>query len=153
MRGKLPGNMRTIILYRLTSGVMYNTHQYTFWWLCRLISPLDKMAAMFADDIYKCAFMNEKLCILIRISLKFVPKSSIDNKSALVQVMAGHRKGDKPVSKSMLTQLKLTHVGSVITDATHSANSQPHRVLVLTLIMKISLHTDDNNCWTFYGLK
>ena len=47
----------------------------------------------FADNIFKCIFMNEKFCILIRISLKFVPKGLIDNKSALVQVMAWRRTG------------------------------------------------------------
>ena len=31
--------------------------------------------------------MNEKFCILIQISLKFVPKGLIDNKAALVQAM------------------------------------------------------------------
>ena len=46
------------------------------------------MAATFSDDILKCIFMNEKLRILIQISLKFVPKGPIDNNSALVQVMA-----------------------------------------------------------------
>ena len=49
----------------------------------------------FADDIFKCIFVNEKFCISIRISLKFVPKSAIDNKPALVQVMAWHRTGDR----------------------------------------------------------
>ena len=33
-------------------------------------------------------FMKEMFCISIQISLKFVPKGSIDNKPALVQVMA-----------------------------------------------------------------
>ena len=33
-------------------------------------------------------FMNEKNCILIRISLKFVPNGPKDNRSALVRVMA-----------------------------------------------------------------
>ena len=28
----------------------------------------------FADDIFRCIVMNEKLCILIKMSLKFVPK-------------------------------------------------------------------------------
>ena len=54
--------------------------------------PLDKI------------FMNEKLCIFIRISLKFVPKGPIDNKSALVQVMACRLRGDKPLPEPMLTQ-------------------------------------------------
>ena len=40
------------------------------------------------DDIFKCVFTNEKFCILIPISLKFVHKVSIDNKSVLVQIMA-----------------------------------------------------------------
>ena len=30
--------------------------------------PLDKMAAIFTDDIFKCIFMNEKFCISIQIS-------------------------------------------------------------------------------------
>ena len=37
------------------------------------------MAAILANDIFKCIFMNEKLRILIPISLKFVPKGPIDN--------------------------------------------------------------------------
>ena len=37
-----------------------------------------------ADDIFKWIFVNEKLCILIKISLKIVPKSSVDNNQALV---------------------------------------------------------------------
>ena len=41
--------------------------------------PLDKMAAIVADDIFKCIFWNENSKILIRISLKFVPRSPIDN--------------------------------------------------------------------------
>ena len=49
-------------------------------------------------------FHNEKFCILIQISLKFVPKGLIDNKSALVQAMAWRRTGDKPLPESMLTQ-------------------------------------------------
>ena len=38
----------------------------------------------FADDIFRYIFMNEKFFILIKISLKFVPKGPIDNKPALV---------------------------------------------------------------------
>ena len=49
---------------------------------------LNKMAAILADDIFKCIFLNENVRISIKISLKCVPKGPIDNKSALVQVMA-----------------------------------------------------------------
>ena len=38
----------------------------------------------FADDIFLCIFANEKFCILIKISLKFVPKGPFDNNPALV---------------------------------------------------------------------
>ena len=51
--------------------------------------PLDKMAALLADDNFKCIFLNENDRTPIRISLKFVPRSPIDNEPALVQVMAG----------------------------------------------------------------
>ena len=34
----------------------------------------------FVNDIFKCILLNEKFCILIPISLKFVPKGPIDNK-------------------------------------------------------------------------
>ena len=37
-----------------------------YWYLTHL--PLDKMAANFAKDIFKCIFMNEKFCISILIS-------------------------------------------------------------------------------------
>ena len=65
---------------------------------------MDKMAANLADDIFKCIFINEKFCISIQISLKFVLRSPIENRSALVQVMAWRRKGDKPLPEQMLTQ-------------------------------------------------
>ena len=58
----------------------------------------------FADNIFKYISMNEKFCILIQIPLKFVPKGLIDNKSALVQVMAWRRTGDKPLPESKLAQ-------------------------------------------------
>ena len=62
------------------------------------------MAATLADEIFKCNFVNEKFLILIKISLKFVPKGPIDNKAALVQVMVWRRTGDKPLPEPMLTQ-------------------------------------------------
>ena len=66
--------------------------------------PLDKMAAILADDNFKCIFLNVNDRILIRISLKFVPRSPIDNKPALVRVMAWRRTGDKPLPEPMFTQ-------------------------------------------------
>ena len=47
-------------------------------------SPPGQNGRDFADDILKCIFMNEKFCISIQISLKFVTKGLIDNIQALV---------------------------------------------------------------------
>ena len=46
------------------------------------------MAAILADDIFKCIFLNESDRTPIQISLKFVPRSPKYNEPALVQVMA-----------------------------------------------------------------
>ena len=77
--------------------VQYNmTLHMTLQWLGQNINKrltdflLDKMAANFADDILKCISMNEKFCVSIQISLKFVPTGPIDNRLVLVQVMASH---------------------------------------------------------------
>ena len=63
----------------------------------------------FADDIFKRIFLNENIWILIKISLKFVPKGSINNIPALVQKMAWRRPGDKPLSGPMMVSL-LMHI-------------------------------------------
>ena len=58
----------------------------------------------FPDDIFKYIFLNENMYILIKIPLKFVLKGPINNIPALVQIMAWHRPGDKPLSESMMVQ-------------------------------------------------
>ena len=45
---------------------------------------MDKMPAILGDDIFRRIFKNEKFYILIKNSLKFVPKVPIDNDPALV---------------------------------------------------------------------
>ena len=63
----------------------------------------------FADDIFKCIFLNKNVWISINISLKFVPMGPIDHIPALVQIMAWRRPGDKPLSEPMMISL-LTHI-------------------------------------------
>ena len=62
------------------------------------------MAAILADIIFSWIFLNENGGILIQITLKFIPKSPIDNKPALVQVMAWRHKGNKPLPEPMMAQ-------------------------------------------------
>ena len=63
----------------------------------------------FADDMFKCIFLNENVWIPIEISLKFVPKGSINNNAALFRIMAWRRPGDKPLSEPMMVS-SLTHI-------------------------------------------
>ena len=59
----------------------------------------------FPDDI----FLNENAWILIKISFKFVPRCPINNIPILVQIIAWHRPGDKPISEPGTVSL-LMHI-------------------------------------------
>ena len=63
----------------------------------------------FADDIFKCIFLNENVWFSIKISSKFVPEGIVNNTPPLVQIMARCHPGDKPLSPPMKVGL-LTHV-------------------------------------------
>ena len=66
----------------------------------------------FADDIFRCIFVNKKFGIFISIPLKFVPKGPNDNNPVLVKIMAWRRIGDKPLSEPMLTRY-MRHQGDM----------------------------------------
>ena len=60
-------------------------------------------------DMFKCIFLNENVWIPIKISLKFVPKGSINNNPALFQIMAWRRPSNKPLSEPMMVS-SLMHI-------------------------------------------
>ena len=62
------------------------------------------------------------MIIPIPISPKFLPGSPIDNKPALVQVMAWHRTGNKPLPELMLT--KFTDASGLDTNGCPLGNSK-----------------------------
>ena len=69
----------------------------------------------FAEDIFRCIFLNENVRLSIEIYLNIVLERQIDN-SALVQIMAWHRPGDKPLSEPMMfifTDAYMRHSASV----------------------------------------
>ena len=82
------------------------------WWFILYIAPQEaniintlrprQDGRYFADDVLKCIFLNENVWISLKIPLKLVPSGPINNIPALVQIMAWHRPGDKPLSESML---------------------------------------------------
>ena len=49
------------------------------------------------------------LWISMKMSLKFVPKDPIDNNPALIQIIAWHQTGDKPLSEPMMVRSQ-THI-------------------------------------------
>ena len=62
---------------------------------------------------FKSIFLNENCCFAIHISLKCIPQGPTDNKSALVQIMASHRTGDKPLTKPMTAYLSDSYIVSL----------------------------------------
>ena len=60
----------------------------------------------FSGNIFKCIFLNENIQISFKIPLKYI---QINNITALVQIMAWHRPGKKPLSEPMVVKL-LTHI-------------------------------------------
>ena len=63
----------------------------------------------FRRRCFKVHFFNENVWILLKISLKFVPKGPINNIPVLVQIMAWRRPGDKPLSEPMMVSFP-THI-------------------------------------------
>ena len=63
----------------------------------------------FADDVFKCIFLNENVWSSLNISLKFVPMVRNNNVPSLVQIMAWRRSGDEPLSEPRMVNV-LTHI-------------------------------------------
>ena len=108
------------------------------------------MAAIFADDNFKCIFLNENDRISNQISQKFIPRGLIDNKPALVQVMAWRRTSDKPLPEPMMTKFTVAYMRHYITHThTYIAFSPSVPVIslytnipreVMTMIMTFCVH-------------
>ena len=119
-------------------------------------SPPGQNGRLFAENIFRCIFMNEKFYILIKISLKFVPKGPIDNNPALVQIMAWRRIGDKPLSEQILTRFTDAYTRG------RWVNCNSHLVSYLTssweiwlnkcsTISKVLFHSLQNEDFVFSG--
>ena len=61
-----------------------------------------KIAIIFADDVFLCIFLNENFWNANKMSLKYVPRYTIDNKPPLVEIMGCHRKEDNPLYEPMI---------------------------------------------------
>ena len=85
----------------------------------------DKMATI-SQTMFSNAFflLNENVWILLKISLKFVPKDRINIIPSLVQIMAWRRPGDKSLSEPMMVSL-LTHI---CVAGPQWVNNSPHSI-------------------------
>ena len=92
-------NYQLIVAELYKDDVMSWTHFNTL--------RLRKNGHHFPDDIFRCIFFNENISNWIKMSLKFVPKGPINNIQALVQIMAWHRPGDKPLSEPVMVRLPM----------------------------------------------
>ena len=61
------------------------------------------MVFIFTDDIFKSFLLNDDIWISTKISLTFFPKSSINSRVALIQIMTWRRTGDKQLFERMMT--------------------------------------------------
>ena len=68
------------------------------------------MAEIGADDIFKQIFLKDNFCLLIQNSIKFIPKGPNYISSSLVQLMACHRTGDKPLTEPMMNQFPVVYM-------------------------------------------
>ena len=78
------------------------------WHLNTLKKPRQN-SRYFADDTFKCIFMNENVWIYIKVSHKLIHKGPFDNIPALVQIIAWRWPGDEPLSEPMIARL-LMHI-------------------------------------------
>ena len=98
------GDCRSLLLTHLNaSDVIWHLSTWLTHW------GWGKNGRQFADNIFKCIFLNENVWISIEISLMFVPNGQICNMPALVQIMAWCWPGNKPLSAPMMISL-LTHI-------------------------------------------
>ena len=103
----------SVITVNLTNGLLGITRVTPF---LNTLRPF-RNSRHFADDIFKCIFLNENVWIPLKISMTFVPMSPINNIPTLVQVMAWRRPGDKPLSEPM-----------TVNSSTHKCATRPQCV-------------------------
>ena len=117
-------------------GLLYLTH-----W------GLDKMAATLADDLFKCISLNKNFWILNKIPLKYATYGLIGSiGSALVQIMARRRIGDKPISEALsvcCTDAYMRHWASMsyIIYNIHCSKTFKHAHLLHVFIVHLLIFT------------
>ena len=103
----LRANIRNAVIIVDARLIVTNKWKWVVSVACTLTHiPLDKMATILADDIFKCILLYENDNIPIQLLLKLVPRSPLGNELILDQVMVWRQTDDKPLPEPMMTQIK-----------------------------------------------
>ena len=86
---------------RASVATVLTRHPCVSWCLRVNTLKLRQNGSHFADENLKLIFLSENCSILIKISLKFVPRQPVNNNPALVQIMAWCQIGKKPLSEQL----------------------------------------------------
>ena len=97
--GKKDHMERQIWMVQLQQNKAKPNHVHIVWYTTL---RLRQNGRQFADDTFKCIFLNGNVRISIKIPLKFVRKGPINNIPKLVQIVAWRWPGDKPLFELML---------------------------------------------------
>ena len=98
----------TVMRYHLITK--HNPKFYFLWWTETCSTMINTLKPRqngrhFPDHIFISMFIKENTWISIKNSRKFVPKGTINNFPAMVQIMAWRRPGDKPLPEAMIASL------------------------------------------------
>ena len=95
----------------------------------------------FPDDIFLCIFLNENVGSLIKISLKFVSKGPINNISSLVQIMAWHRAGGRPLFEAMMAYFTDTYMQHSASMSWKQGISWPYTFTTYAVVIQKNMQT------------
>ena len=95
-------------------------------------------------------FLIWKSLYLYWISQKFIPMDPVDDKSSLVQVVAWHQTGDKPLPEPMMTQFIDVHASTCLNDLIGILNTLRPRQNGRHFTDKHQMHFLEWKCLNFH---
>ena len=117
----------------------------SFHWRINTLRPRQN-GRHFGEDTLKRIFFNEKVRILLKVSLKLVPRGPINNSPSLIQIMAWRRLGDKPLSEPMVVSL-LTHICISRPQWVKSHYENLPFVVVMFIWNRTARHLQEDHIW------
>ena len=92
----------------------------------------------FSRQHFEMDFLHENLWISIKISLKFLARGPVNNIPALVQIMAWHQPGNKPLSEPLMVSL-LMHLSLGLNELIYCGPSDALQCTPITLTLTVAV--------------